>query len=338
MILKSGGYVLAFLTLLVLSAFVLHAFREDSFHSSTTSRAILSQHSAHDSPPSSSPADSSVPPLSDYRLVWSDEFDQPDGSFPLASNWNAELGCGLYNGELQCYTQSTANAYIQRGRLHIAARLHHTAVATNVTTDLATFNSTTNTTEHRAVTTQHVQHYNYTSARLTTQHRHSFTHPRLQASLRLPSFKGVWPALWLLGDSIDSVGWPRCGEIDVLETVNRDPTVHATLHFNQHGHASPNVSHSQLSAAYLPADTSDDGQFHLYELVHTAERMLFLYDGEVYYQLGLAGRDALDAFVARRFFLLLNVAVGGWWPGWDVDHTALPAEMVVDFVRVYEQK
>ena len=338
--------MLAFLTVLVLTAFVLRTFQADSYSSSTNSHASLSQHSTATSPASSSDS-SSVPPLSAYRLAWSDEFDQPDGSFPLASNWNAEVGCGLYNSELQCYTQSTDNAYIHQGHLHITARLHHTAVTTNITTDLGTYNTTTNTTQHRTVTTQHVQHYNYTSARLTTQYRHSFTHPRLQALIRLPAFKGVWPALWLLGVSIDNVGWPRCGEIDVLETVNLDPTVHSTIHYNQHGHSSPNISHAQLSAAYLPPDTPTppttqkhrnaiDGHFHLYELVHTGDRLLFMYDGDVYYVLGLAGRDALDAFVERQFFLLLNVAVGGWWPGWDVDYGALPAEMVVDYVRVYE--
>ena len=346
MLVRSGGAVLVLMSVLVLAAIILHSFDADTSyhqHTSTNSRASLSQHSSHDSQPSSS---SSVPPLSDYRLVWSDEFDQPDGSFPLDFNWNAEVGCGLYNSELQCYTQSTDNAYIQHGHLHIAARRHHTAVTTNITTELATFNTTSNTTQHHTITTQHTQHYNYTSARLTTQHRHTFTHPRLQALIRLPAFKGAWPALWLLGDSIDKVGWPRCGEIDVLEVVNTEPTVHSTVHYNQHGHSSPNVSHAQLSAAFLPTDTKQhdtgrtttDTHFHLYELVHTADRLLFMYDGEVFYVLGLEGREALDAFVGRSFFLLLNVAVGGWWPGWDVDYEALPAEMVVDYVRVYEMK
>ena len=189
-----------------------------------------------------------------------------------------------------------------------------------------------------------MQHYNYTSARLTTQHLHSFIHPRLQALIRLPAFKGAWPAVWLLGAAIDAVGWPRCGEIDVLETINSDPTLHSTIHYNQHGHSSPNISHAQLSAAYLPADArhppsrrkQTDTAFHLYELVHTGDRLLFMYDGEVYYVLSVVERAALDAFVDRQFFLLLNVAVGGWWPGWEVDYEALPAEMVVDYVRVYE--
>ena len=335
---RSGGAVLAFFTLLVLTAIILHAFQSNSYSDSTNSHASLNQHSTQTSSDTLP-----VPPLSDYQLVWSDEFDQPDGSFPLEANWNAEVGCGLYNSELQCYTQSTSNAYVHHGHLHITARLHHTAITTNITTDLDTFNTTTNTTQHHTVTTQHVQHYNYTSARLTTQYRHSFTHPRLQALIRLPVFKGVWPALWLLGVSIDKVGWPRCGEIDVLETVNSDPTVHSTIHYNQHGHSSPNISHAQLSAAYLPTDTHPPPHtahtaFHLYELVHTGDRLVFMYDSDVFYVLRLEGREALDAFVERQFFLLLNVAVGGWWPGWEVDHTALPAEMVVDYVRVYELK
>lgn len=350
---RSGAAVLAFLGLLVLSAFILHIFQDEPYIASSTSQSNLSNHhhtATHTSPsPHSSTSDTSIPPLSSYNLVWSDEFNQPDGSFPLDSNWNAEVGCGLYNSEMQCYTQSTDNAYIKAGHLHIVARLQHTAVITNQTTELTTYNTTTNTTTHTTLTTQHTTHYNYTSARLTTQHLHTFTHPRLQALIRLPAFKGAWPALWLLGSTIDTVGWPRCGEIDVLESVNTDATVHATIHYNQHGHASPNISHAQLSAAYLPTDTAHsagshsersrgDGMFHLYELVHTSDSISFMVNGEVFYVLRLTGRKALDAFVGKEFFILLNVAVGGWWPGWDVDYKALPAEMEVDYVRVYELK
>ena len=119
-----------------------------------------------------------------------------------------------------------------------------------------------------------------------------------------------------------------------------------TLHSISHTHNYPQ--------AYLPPDTHSassssssrrrsggskgDGQFHLYEFVHTGEELIFLYDSEVFYVLSLNGRIALDAFFEKQFFVLLNVAVGGWWPGWDVDYDALPAEMEVDYVRVYELK
>ena len=339
----SGLLVLTLLILLILTAIILHAFQPlNSPHPlsshTTTPHLLTSPPPPHLTP---SPSSSLLPSLSSYSLLFADEFDQPDGSPPSPSHWNSELGCGLYNGELQCYTASPRNAHIRNGRLVITA-LHE---ATEVVTEVKeTVRVQANASAHQAerVHERNVEYrrwFNFTSARLTTQGKLDVAFPRVQASIRLPQSLGVWPALWLLGSSIDEVGWPRCGEVDVLEAVNDEGLVHSSLHWNRHGLQSSNVSHRQQSASYLPASPLSD--WRLYEVAMEEERIVFALDGEVFYSVDLRGRPELDAFSGGRrqpFFLILNLAVGGWWPGWEVDVHAMPATMEVEFVRVYQRR
>ena len=367
--------VLSLLLLLVLSAVILHALQPPlaTPKPSNASTPVISRQS----PSPSLSSSFSLPPLSSYELVWSDEFDGEDGSAPSAESWNLETGCGLYNGELQCYTQDAHNAFIQDGQLVIAALRELTEEVTDTQTTVTTRSRTATrrpsasgreqdderqtAVRQETSSSRQVKQWNYTSARLTTQHKREFLFPRIQARMRLPASRGTWPALWLLGSSISSTApWPACGEIDIVEAVNTEGIVHSTLHFNQHGSQAANVSHAQLSAAYMPreadglrgqrrsgAEREDtatggvlDSEYHLYELLHDPSRLLFALDGEVYYSVALEGRRALDAFGAEQrqpFFLLLNLAIGGWWPGWDVDDDALPAHLRVDWIRVYQQ-
>ena len=330
---RSSIGVVSLLAILILTAVLLHSFQSDD---------SLEPHLTSSNPALASPAVSSLillAPLSSYALVFSDEFDAADGSAPSSSAWNAERGCGLYNGELQCYTQSRRNAHIQHGRLVITARHEPTEVVTDVReTVIVPANASAHQAERRySVVTQQRRWWNYTSARLTTQEKRVFRFPRVQASIRLPLSTGMWPALWLLGESISSVGWPSCGEVDVLEAVNDEGLVHSTLHWNRHGMRSANISHRQVSASHLPSARLDDA-FHVYEVAMEEERVVFLFDAQPFFVVDLRGRPELDAFTRQNFFLILNVAVGGWWPGWDIDTSEMPARMEIDYVRVYERR
>ena len=342
MIPHSGFLVLSLLVFLVLAAVVLRAFHSDDSEGLSASYAPLPHSISSSSPLHLSPSSSSLlPPLSSYSLVFSDEFDRADGSPPDPSHWNAELGCGLYNGELQCYTASPRNAHIRNGHLVLTALHEPTEVVTEVKESVRV---PANASAHQAerwhnTSTLQRRWFNYTSARLTTQGKHDVQFPRVQAAIRLPQSMGLWPALWLLGSSIDALGWPSCGEVDVLEAVNDEGLVHSSLHWNRHGHLSGNVSHRQQSASYLPA--SPLSHTRLYEVAMEAERIVFALDGEAFFVVDLRGRPELDAFSAagsQPFFLILNLAVGGWWPGWAVDVDSLPASMEVDYVRVYQRR
>ena len=338
LITRSGIGVLSLLALLVLIAVILHAFQSDGLTDITVS-TYSSSHSL--SPPIPSASALILPPLSSYSLVFSDEFDGDDGSAPSASHWNLEKGCGLYNGELQCYTQSLRNAHIEKGHLSIIARYEATEEVTAVSERVVQWvNVSTGGMERREFTrtSQYSRWFNYTSARLTTQHLHEVAFPRVQAAIRIPQSLGVWPALWLLGRSIEEVGWPQCGEVDVLEAVNTEGLVHSSLHWNEFGTASTNTSHRQLSASALPQ--SSLSSFHIYEVAMEEERVVFALDGFPFFVVDLRGREELEAFSGqgKAFFLLLNMAVGGWWPGWTVDVEAFPVVMEVDWVRVYQRR
>ena len=135
------------------------------------------------------------------------------------------------------------------------------------------------------------------------------------------------------------MGWPSCGEVDILEAVNDEGLVHSSLHWNQHGRASNSTSHRQVTASALPQ--SSLSSFHIYEVLMEEERVIFALDGSPFFVVDLRGREELDAFSGKGkqpFFLLLNMAVGGWWPGWTVDIDALPVVMEVDWVRVYQRR
>jgi beta-glucanase (GH16 family) len=255
-----------------------------------------------------SPTLATDPPLAPaWRLVWADEFDQSDGSAPDPARWVHDLGGhGWGNNELQTYTDRRVNSRIEGGRLVIEARRE-------------TFSGSDGRTR------------NYTSARLKTLGRASWTYGRIEARLKVPRGQGLWPALWTLGTDFSTVGWPKCGEIDIMENIGREPaTVHGTAHGPGYSGGGGIGGNTNVSGPALADD------FHLFALEWGTNRLRWLFDNQPYFELAPSRLPAGAAWVFDRpHFLLLNVAVGGNWPGSPDATTVFPQQMLVDYVRVY---
>jgi beta-glucanase (GH16 family) len=261
--------------------------------------------------PSRAQASPSPSALPGWTLVWSDEFEGPSGALVDATKWVGEVGGGGWgNEQLQTYTDRPKNAHLSgNGTLVIEAFRETFTGADGHTRD-------------------------FTSARLKTQGRFEQAYGRFEARLRLPSGQGLWPAFWALGADIGAVGWPGCGEIDVMENIGREPgTVHGTLH-------GPGYSGgSALSAAFsLPAGQRFADAFHVFavEWDRDPPALRFSVDGTLYATRTPADlpKDARWAF-DHPYFLLLNVAVGGRWPGSPDATTTFPQRLEADYVRVY---
>lgn len=234
--------------------------------------------------------------LGAQELLWSDEFD---GASLDTSVWNFELGdgcpalCGWGNNERQFYTKS--NHRLEEGKLIITARRDSSG---------------------------------YTSTRITTKGKREFQYGRIEARAKLPVGKGVWPAFWMLGSNISEAGWPRCGEIDILEYVGREPgQVFTSLHTaDSHG----NTVNTQKTLF----EGIEEG-FHTYAAEWTAERIAFFVDGQLVYTFEPEQRTEEVWPFDQPFYLLLNLAIGGNFGGPEVDDGIFPQEFVVDYVRVY---
>ena len=241
-----------------------------------------------------------------WSLVWSDEFNGAVGSAVDAAVWQFETGADRSgNQELQYYTDSTANAALDgAGNLAIMVR----QVALSARTDRFAGCA-------------------YTSARLTTKDRVTCCFGLVEARIQVPV--GVWPAFWMLGTNIDAVGWPRCGEIDVMETFGRDAAVvHGTVHGP--GYA----GRAGITAAYT-ASTTLASAFHRYAVAWEPDRIRWYVDEVLYHTVtppDLAGR----AWVFdHACYLLLNVAVGGEFSQPPDASVAFPQTMRIDYVRIY---
>ena len=246
-------------------------------------------------------------PSSEWQLVWSDEFDGPDGATPDRDKWVFDLGGGGWgNNELQTYTDRPENASIQRGMLVIRAVRETFTGADGISRD-------------------------YTSARLKTLGRFTQTYGRFEARMRIPRGQGVWPAFWMLGDDIGTTGWPGCGEIDIMENIGREPAlVHGTLH-------GPGYSGAQgIGGSYSSPDgrAFADG-FHVFAVEWEPQAIRWSVDGTVYQTRTPADLRGARWVFDHPFFLLVNVAVGGNWPGNPDATTVFPQELVVDWVRAY---
>jgi beta-glucanase (GH16 family) len=174
----------------------------------------------------------------------------------------------------------------------------------------------------------------YTSARLLTSNRFTQAYGRFEARLKIPFGQGLWPAFWMLGDNIGTAGWPTCGEIDIMENIGKEPsTVHGTFH-------GPGYSGAQgVSAAYaLPNSRKFSDDFHTFAVEWEPNVMRFYVDGLLYKTRTPADLPAGKAWVFDHpFFIILNVAVGGDWPGNPDATTVFPQQMLVDYVRVYQR-
>ena len=249
---------------------------------------------------SSSSIDTPLSSSSESPYFWNDEFDTID-----TTKWTFEIGTGASgwgNNEKEYYTARSENAYVQDGILHIRANKEDFEGA------------------------------KYTSARMITKGKFSFTYGTVEARIALPVGKGIWPAFWMLGANIDAVSWPACGEIDIIEAVNSENIVYGTNHWQYEGsHAEYGNNTNDFHGAKKELDIT---QFHTYKLVWDEKLIAMYVDDFKYHEISIENNaGGTDAFHKPQF-LLLNVAVAGNWPGFEVDDTQFPNEMLVDYIRI----
>lgn len=256
-----------------------------------------------------------APPAAGFTLSWSDEFNGADGSSPDASKWTYDKGTdgnGWGNNELETYTNRTQNVQIKSGNLVITAIKETYADPSDGVTR------------------------NYTSARIKTQGLFSQAYGRFEARIKIPAGQGMWPAFWMLGNDIASVGWPKCGEIDIMENIGKEPgIVHASLHG-----PSTTSSTSDLSTPFsLSAGQNFAADFHLYAVEWEPGTIRFYVDSSLYATFNKSQWPVGGTWTfGHPFFLILNVAVGGDWPGSPDNTTVFPQQMLVDYVRVYTKQ
>lgn len=240
-----------------------------------------------------------------YTMSWNDEFN----STSLSSDWVFETGdgcpnlCGWGNNELQFYRRE--NTEVKDGYLVITAKR------------------------------ENVGGKNFTSSRIKTQGKQVFKFGRIDIRAALPKGQGIWPAFWMLGESITDISWPACGEIDIMEMIGgnqagRDNTVHGTIHWDNNGAYRYQGGKKSLSGGSILADN-----FHVYSIIWDENKIIWLLDDEVYHEEDIRS-SAMSEF-REPFFLLINLAVGGNWPGNPDDSTVFPQQLAVDYVRVFEK-
>jgi beta-glucanase (GH16 family) len=241
-----------------------------------------------------------------WTLTWSDEFDGPDGSAPDPTKWQNDVGGGGWgNKELEYYTDGTANVVVQGGNLVITA-----------------------TPSGAAQYTCWYGPCEYTSARVNSAASFTQQYGRFEARAQVPFGQGLWPAFWLLGNDVGTVGWPACGEIDVMENVGYLPSeVWGSLH----------APHFNATLGYVLTSGRFADDFHVFAIEWEPGAIRFYVDDRLYETLAPASATAQGGTWAfdRPFFLILNVAVGGNWPGSPDSTTTFPQTMKVDWVRAY---
>ncbi|OUJ72609.1 carbohydrate-binding protein [Hymenobacter crusticola] len=225
-----------------------------------------------------------------YQQVWADEFNTG-----ISSSWVFETGGGGWgNNEKQYYQR--ANASVVNGILQITAKK------------------------------ETVGGMPYTSSRMKTQGLKEFKFGKIEARMKLPLGQGLWPAFWMLGSNINTVSWPACGEIDVMEHINAENKVYGTVHWDSNGHAEYGGN-----LVTTPQD------YHVYAVEWEPTYIRWFVDGVKYHEINITNGTGSTEEFQRPFFLLLNLAVAGNWPGQTVDESKLPATMYVDYVRVYQK-
>ena len=232
------------------------------------------------------------------KLIWSDEFNYK--GLPNDKKWGYDVGngcpknCGWGNNELEYYTaRDTATAKVENGILKITAS--------------------------KKITEKNI----YTSARIVSRNKANFKYGRMECRAKLPTTKGTWPAFWMLGSNIDSVNWPQCGEIDIMEHKGNDLNkIYGTLHYPKHfgDHANGNT-----------IMVNDVSKFHVYAVEWNKKAISFFVDGKQYHQVE---NDKTLPF-NHDFYFIINLAIGGSFAG-AVDPNLVKETMEVDYVRVYQ--
>ncbi len=243
-----------------------------------------------------------------WSLAWSEGFDGPAGTAPDPATWRLQTGGGGWgNQELQYYTDSTENASLDGdGNLAIVVRQPDPAAR-----------------EDR------YGGYGYTSARVISKDRMALRYGLVEARIRIPDGRGIWPAFWMLGQDFDEAGWPRCGEVNIMEVLGQEPAVaHATVH-------GPGYSGAAGIAAAHRARGSLAGGFHVYSIAWEPGRIRWYLDGRRYASVTPRDLRGRPWVFDHDFFLLVNVAVGGTWPGNPDRSLTFPRTMLIDYIRHY---
>ena len=235
------------------------------------------------------------------NLVWQDEFSGAalDGNF-----WNYESGNnnGWGNNELEYYTNSPKNVFVSNGNLIIEARK------------------------------ESIGGFNYSSARITTANKKPFTYGRVDIRAKLPKGKGIWPALWMLGSNITSVGWPACGEIDIMELLGHEITKsYGTLHYGP-----SSATHGQKGSSYVLSSSNFYDQFHVFSMDWKQDQIKLFVDDNLFLTVNKTDIGSSPYPFNAPFFFIFNIAVGGNWPGSPDATTTFPQRMIIDYIRVFQ--
>ncbi len=244
-----------------------------------------------------------------WVLTFAQEFDGKAGTAPDRKVWSRDTGGGGFgNNELQSCTDGNKNSFLDgKGNLILEARKEKTTGEDNVTRD-------------------------YSSARLKTSATFTQTYGRIEARMKMPKGKGIWPAFWMLGADIAEVSWPKCGEIDIMEFLGHETgTVHGTIHGPGYSGGSP------VSAAFVADKPLSDG-FHVYAVEWEPEQIRWYLNDKLYHTATPNDIGTNDWVYNKPFFIILNLAVGGNWPGNPDDKTTFPQQLVVDYVRAYKDE
>ena len=236
-------------------------------------------------------------------LVWQDEFD---GSEIDPDNWTHELGnSGWGNNELQNYTSRSENSYISDGKLVIEAKEEDLGGS------------------------------NYTSARMISAGKQEFAWGRIDIRAKLPKGQGIWPAIWMLGANFFDVGWPACGEIDIMELVGHEPNIiHGTAHWGPQGQS---WSFNEGNAFALQGGAEFIDEFNVFSIIWENNSIKWLMNDQQYFSLTPATTGGQNYPFNQEFFFILNIAVGGNWPGNPDATTEFPQRMFVDYIRVFQE-
>jgi beta-glucanase (GH16 family) len=255
----------------------------------------------------------------DWKLIWSDEFEKP--GLPDPAKWGYEEGF-IRNAEDQYYTRERSeNARVENGTLIIEARKEQFK---NVAFDP--------TASEKGRGRRGREFAGYTSASLTTRGKAAWTYGRIEVKAKLPSGRGTWPAIWMLGTNRQA-RWPACGEIDIMEFVGYEPAIiHANIHTEKYNHVQKTGKGSQITIA----DASE--KFHVYALEWTTQKMDFFVDDKKYFTYENEGTGTAAWPYDKDQFLILNLAIGGAWGGAKgIDESIFPQRYCIDYVRVYQK-
>ena len=239
-------------------------------------------------------------PDRNFQLVWSDEFDGAAGTAPDPASWTYDLGAGGWgNEELQTYTNSTDNVAMDgNGNLVITAKRNG---------------------------------FGFTSARIKTEDLFNQAYGRFEARIKTPTGPGVWPAFWMLGSNCGEIGWPQCGEIDIMEQRGQESFI---THGSVHG---PGYSAGDaITKTFALQDGRFDTDFYVYAIEWGEDYIDFFIDDFLYNR--ITPSDVTGEWVYDKpFYLIVNIAVGGTFVGFPTADTPFPQSMYIDYVRVYRQ-